>query len=61
MITLLNLETSGVLNEHHESTCKEYTSRKLVLDELPVYLYAEKFGKGSRFCFLIGIVPTISE
>ena len=45
---LLKLEASGVLYEHHESTCRGYISRKLSLDELPVYPYTGRFGRGFR-------------
>lgn len=47
-LDLLKLETIGVLYEHHESTCKGYISRKLAPDELPVYPYIGRFGRGFR-------------
>ena len=45
---LLKLENNGVLYEHHEATCRGYISRKLVPEELPVYPYAGRFGRGFR-------------
>lgn len=47
-LDLLKLENSGVLYEHHESTCRCYISRKLAPDELPVYPYTGKFGRGFK-------------
>lgn len=47
-LDLLKLENNGVLYEHHESTCRGYISRKLALNELPVYPYTGRFGKGFR-------------
>lgn len=47
-LDLLRLESSGVLYEHHESTCRGYISRKLTLNEIPVYPYTGRFGKGFK-------------
>lgn len=47
-LELLKLETDGVLYEHHECTCKGYISRKLSLEQLPVYPYKGKFGNGFK-------------
>lgn len=47
-LDLLNLETIGVLYEHHEATCQGYLSRKLSPEELPVYPYTGKFGRGFK-------------
>lgn len=47
-LDLLKLESKGILYEHHESTWWGYVSRKLSLDELPVYPYTGRFGKGFK-------------
>lgn len=47
-VDLLRLESNGVLYEHHEATCRGYLSRKLSPEELPVYPYTGKFGKGFK-------------
>ena len=47
-LDLLSLESNGVLYEHHEATCRGYLSRKLSPEELPVYPYKGKFGRGFK-------------
>ena len=47
-LDLLSLESNGVLYEHHEATCRGYLSRKLSPEELPVYPYTGKFGRGFK-------------
>ena len=47
-LDLLSLESNGVLYEHHEATWRGYLSRKLSPEELPVYPYTGKFGKGFK-------------
>lgn len=47
-LDLLKLESKGILYEHHESTWRGYVSRKLSPEELPVYPYTGKFGRGFK-------------
>ena len=47
-LDLLKLESKGILYEHHESTCLGYISRKLSPEEVPVYPYTGKFGRGFK-------------
>lgn len=47
-LDLLRLESNGVLYEHHEATWRGYLSRRLSPEELPVYPYTGKFGKGFK-------------
>lgn len=47
-VDLLRLENNGVLYEHHEATWRGYLSRKLSPEELPVYPYMGKFGRGFK-------------
>lgn len=47
-VDLIQLENKGILFEHHESTCQGYISRKLSPEQLPVYPYTGKFGRGFK-------------